>query len=300
MRLVDSHCHLQAERFDPDRDEVIERARAVGVERILVPGWNLPSSAAAIELLSRHPWLDAAVGIHPHEAGSADAGAWQGVERLARDHRVVAIGETGLDFDRLFSPEADQRENLRRHLDLGLELEKPVILHCRSAAGSAAAHDSLLEALEAAGIRRGARWHRPPAVLHSFSGSASYAAEAVARGLVISISGLAFRAGEEATLGDVAPAVPVERLLVETDAPYLSPPGAPRGRNEPEWVRVTAEAVACARGIGDGADGADLATAFGDTLVAAYDATFRAAADAAGARDGATAAGHPPGWGPAS
>ncbi|HJW23010.1 MAG TPA: TatD family hydrolase [Candidatus Limnocylindrales bacterium] len=271
MRLVDSHCHLQAERFDADRDEVIERARLAGVERILVPGWDLPSSAAAIDLVSSHAWLDAAAGIHPHDAARADAAAWLGIDRLARDHRVVAVGETGLDFDRMFSPEVAQLDNLRRHLELGLDVAKPVILHCRSAAGSTAAHDAMLAALDEAGIRVGTTWRRPPAVLHSFSGPASFAEQALSRGLSISISGLAFRAGEEATLGEVAALAPSSRLLVETDAPYLSPPSAPRRRNEPEWVRATAEAVARARGEADGA--------FGRALVAAYDATFRALID---------------------
>jgi TatD DNase family protein len=266
MRLVDSHCHLQADRFDADRDEVIERASSAGVERLLVPGWDLPSSHAAIELVSRHPWLDAAAGIHPHDAARADAAAWLGIERLARDQRVVAVGETGLDYDRMFSPEAAQLDNLRRHLELGLELAKPVILHCRSAAGSSAAHDALLATLDEAGIRPGARWRRAPAVLHSFSGPAAFAAGALSRGLAISISGLAFRAGEESTLGEVVAMTPLERLLVETDAPYLSPPGAPRGRNEPEWVRVTAEAAARVRNVTD--------AALGDALVGAFEATF--------------------------
>jgi TatD DNase family protein len=266
MRLIDSHCHLQSDRFDGDRDEVIERAKAAGVERLLVPGWDPPSSAAAIELVSRHEWLDAAVGIHPHDAASHDAAAWLGIERLARDRRVVAIGETGLDYDRMFSPETAQLDNLRRHLELAVELDKPAILHCRSAAGSSAAHDALLATMDEAGIRPGGRWRRPPAVMHSFSGPASFAAEALARGLAISISGLAFRAGEEPTLDEVAAAVPGDRLLVETDSPFLSPPGAPRGRNEPEWVRVTAEAVADSRAAAE--------DAFGEALVAAYDATF--------------------------
>ena len=276
MRLVDSHSHLQADRFDDDRDDVITRARAAGLERLLVPGWDEPSSRAAIQLAAGHAWLDAAVGIHPHDAAAADAAAWQGIVRLARDRRVVAIGETGLDYDRMFSPVAAQLDNLRRHLELGLELAKPVILHCRSAAGTTAAHDDLLEQLGRAGIKArpgvaaGAadRPDPPAAVMHSFSGSAAFAREALARGLAISISGLAFRAGEEATFAEVATLVPADRLLVETDAPYLSPPGAPRRRNEPEWVRVTAERLAVARGEGE--------AALGEQFVAAYDRTFRA------------------------
>ena len=277
MRLIDSHAHLQSDRFDGDREAVLERARSAGVERLLVPGWDEPSSEAALELVARWPWLDAAAGIHPHDAERSDAAAWESISHLARDARVVAIGETGLDYDRLFSPVAVQRANLRRHLELGLELGKPVILHCRSAVGDTRAHDDLLELLEAAGIRAGAvaagtsrvasgAPARPAAVIHSFSGSAAFADEVLGRGLAISISGLAFRTGEAATLEHVAAAIPSRRLLVETDSPFLSPPGAPRRRNEPEWVRVTAERVAQARETAP--------EAFGDELVAAYDATF--------------------------
>ena len=275
MRLVDSHCHLQADRFDDDRDEVLARARAAGVERILIPGWDEPSSRAAIQLASEHAWLDAAVGIHPHDAAKADAATWQGIVRLARDRRVVAIGETGLDYDRMFSPDVAQLDNLRRHLELGLELAKPVILHCRSAAGTSAAHEALLEELGRAGLGRrahggaGDRGEPPPAVMHSFSGSAAFAQDVLARGLAISISGLAFRAGEEATVADVAAIVPADRLLVETDAPFLSPPGAPRRRNEPEWVAITAERVREARGTQP--------EPFGVDLVNAYDRAFRRA-----------------------
>lgn len=274
VRLVDSHCHLQADRFDDDRDEVIARASLAGVERILVPGWDEPSSRAAIALSARHEWLNAAVGIHPHDAARADDASWQGIVRLARDRRVVAIGETGLDYDRMFSPAEAQLDNLRRHLELGLELGKPVILHCRSAAGSKAAHDALLEELDRAGMKPpgggpAGRGEPPPAVMHSFSGSAAFAEDVLARGLAISISGLAFRTGEEATFADVVPIVPADRLMVETDSPYLSPPGAPRRRNEPEWVRLTAEHLAEARDV----PAADL----GAQLVAAYDRTFRTA-----------------------
>jgi TatD DNase family protein len=270
MRLVDSHCHLQADRFEDDVDEVAARAREAGVERILVPGWDLDSSVAAVRLVHRQPWMHAAAGIHPHDAAKADAAAWQGVVGLARDPRVLAVGETGLDYDRMYSPVNVQLDNLRRHLDLGLELGKPVILHCRSTAGSAAAHDDLVTELERAGIRArpggGPAGDRPPAVMHSFSGSPAFAADVLARGLAISISGLAFRAAEEATFDTVVATVPADRLLVETDSPFLSPPGAPRRRNEPALVAVTASRVAAARGQ----DPDEL----GRQLVAAYDRTF--------------------------
>src|SRR5690349_3554456 len=241
MRLVDSHCHLQAERFGDDVDTVIAAARERGVERILVPGWNAWSSAAALALVDRHPWLDAAVGVHPHDAARATDEDWDGIVHAARDPRVVAIGETGLDYDRVFSPVLAQLANLRRNLALAVETGKPVILHCRSREGEREAQDALVRELRALGA------DRPAVIVHSFSGPVDYAETMLELGAAISISGLAFRRGEEAT-ADVVRLVPADRLLVETDAPFLSPPGAPRGRNAPEWVRLTAAWVAERRG----------------------------------------------------
>jgi TatD DNase family protein len=187
----------------------------------------------------------------------------------ATDRRVVAIGETGLDYDRVFSPIADQLTNLRRNLALALETGKPAILHCRSAAGRRDAQDGLVAELRAAGVG-GPAWaaafgDRPAAVIHSFSGPADYAAEVIDLGLAVSFSGLVFRAGEEAS-ASAATMVPEDRLLVETDSPFLAPPGAPRSRNAPEWVRVTATWLADCRGT--------TPEALGHTLVAAYDRTF--------------------------
>lgn len=269
MRLVDSHAHLNAERFEDDVAIVLDRARAAGLERILVPGWNVPSSRRALDLVERFEWLDAAVGVHPHDAARVDAAGWAEIERWASGDRVRGIGETGLDYDRVFSPIPDQLVNLRRNLHLALETGKPAILHVRSKPGRADAQAAMLDELRAAGLG-GPRWTeafpgRPPAVLHSFSGSLEFARAALDLGLAISISGLAFRSGEEATAA-VVPIVPGERLLVETDSPFLAPPGAPRARNEPEWARITAAWVAERR---DPAAG-DL----GDELVRAYDRLF--------------------------
>jgi TatD DNase family protein len=278
VRLVDSHCHLQADRFAADTDAVLEAARAAGVARILVPGWNAWSSDAALELVDRHRWLDAGVGVHPHDAAKVTAAEWGRIAGLAADPRVVAIGETGLDFDRVFSPIPDQLENLRRNLALALETGKPAILHVRSPVGRRDAQDALIEELRAAGFGGPASARafgdRPPALLHSYSGPVDFARAALDLNLAISISGLAFRKGEEAT-AEVAALVPSDRLLVETDSPFLSPRGAPRGRNAPEWVRITAAWVAEQRGIG--ADEAEVIDRFGDDLVAAYDRTFRPA-----------------------
>jgi len=269
VRLVDSHGHLNADRFDDDLDPVLGAARAAGVERILVPGWNVRSSGRALDIVTNRPWLDAAVGIHPHDAAKVDKVGWALIESWARDERVVAIGETGLDSDRMFSPWDAQLENLRRNLALALATGKPAILHCRSKAGERDAQDALVAELRAAGfdgsVAQAAFAGRPSAVVHSFSGPVDYAQEMLAMGLAIAFGGLVFRRGEEAS-AEVVPLVPADRLLVETDAPFLSPPGAPRSRNAPEFVAITAGWVADRRGVGE--------QELGDGLVAAYDATF--------------------------
>jgi len=256
VRLIDSHAHLQAEAFEADRDEVIAAAREAGLERILVPGWDVDSSRAAVALAQRAHLL-AAAGIHPHVSAAAGDREWQAAVELAGHEVVVAIGETGLDYDRGFSPRDAQLANLRRHLRLAGELGKPAILHCRSKPGERDAQDDLLHEIESAGS--------PPALLHSFSGPVDYAERALELGLWISFSGLAFRKGEEPSAG-VAQLVPADRLLVETDCPYLSPPGAPRRRNTPEWVAVTARWLAQQRGVAT--------DVLGGQLVASYDRLF--------------------------
>ncbi len=270
MRLIDSHGHLQAEAFAGDADEVIAAAQLAGVERILAPGWDPASSAASIALAARHDIIDASVGVHPHAAADVDDEAWAALVATAADPAVVAVGETGLDYDRGFSPRPAQLANLRRNLRLALETGKPAILHCRSRAGERDAQDELIVELRAAGVG-GSAWHaafgeRPPAILHSFSGPVDYAEAALEMGLAISFSGLAFRAGEEAS-SVVAHLVPDDRVLVETDSPYLSPPGAPRRRNEPLWVEVTARWLATWRKVAP--------DALGERLVKNYDAIFR-------------------------
>jgi TatD DNase family protein len=283
VRLVDSHAHLQADPFAADLPAVLAAAALAGVERLLVPGWDLASSQGAVRLArdgaalygarggsSRVPLsVDAAVGIHPHAAASVDEATWEAIRALAADPAVLAIGETGLDYDRAFSPREAQLANLRRHLALGRATGKPVILHCRSAVGRRDAQDQLLAELREAGVGD-APWTRaldgrPAAILHSFSGPVDYAEAALELGLAISFSGLVFRRGEEAS-ANVAQIVPADRLLTETDAPYLPPPGAPRRRNEPAWVRVTGAWIAERR--------AEDPDAVGAGLVVAYDAVF--------------------------
>jgi TatD DNase family protein len=266
VRLVDSHGHLQSDRFAADADLVVGAARLAGVERLLVPGWDPDSSSSAVALVARFPWLDVAVGVHPHAAAEVDDAGWSRIVALAADPRVRAIGETGLDTDRQFSPLDAQLANLRRNLGLALATGKPAILHCRSKPAARDAQDLLVAELVRAGFggepARVAFGDRPAAIVHSFSGPVDYAETVLGLGLAISFSGLVFRAGEEAS-GQVARLVPADRLLVETDAPFLSPPGAPRRRNAPEWVALTARWLADRRGE-------DPETT-GERLVSAYD-----------------------------
>ena len=270
MRLIDSHGHVQAEAFASDADEVIVAAQLAGVERILAPGWDHASSVASMALARRFDVIDASVGVHPHAASEVGDDVWASMVVLASDPAVVAVGETGLDYDRAFSPRTAQLANLRRNIRLAFETGKPAILHCRSRAGQRDAQDELLVELRAAGVG-GSAWRtvfgpRPAALLHSFSGPVDYAEAALEMGLAISFSGLVFRAGEEAS-SVVAHLVPEDRVLVETDSPYLSPPGAPRRRNEPLWVEVTARWLAEWRKVDP--------EALGEQLVANYDAIFR-------------------------
>lgn len=262
MRLVDSHAHLQSAAFDDDADAVLVAARQAGVERLLAPAWDLASSRRTQDLVERWPSVDLSVGVHPHNAEDIDQAGWSEIVVLAAHPRVVAVGETGLDFNRGFASQEAQLANLRGHIDLALRVGKPLILHCRSEPGSREAQDALIRELESAGVRQG--------VLHSFSGPVDYGKRALDLGLAISISGLAFRRGEEVT-AEVVRLVPRDRLLVETDSPYLSPPGAPRRRNEPPWVEVTARWVARQRDE----DPEDV----GEGLIETYDRLFSAAAE---------------------
>ena len=231
--LVDSHCHLQHPAFDHDRVEVIERAREAGIVRIVVPGWDLPSSEAALELSDRFPELiQAAVGVHPHHVAEADEPTWARVEELAVDPRVVAIGEIGLDFFRNLSPPDVQRAAFARQLDLARRVGKPVLVHDREA------HGEIISAL-LAWVEPAAPPVAPPGVLHCFSGDAAMAATLAGRGFLVSFAlPLSFKSatGPRAAAADL----PATAILVETDAPWLGP-GADR-RNEPTTaLRVAAE-----------------------------------------------------------
>ena len=228
---MDSHAHLQHARFDGDREEVLARAADAGLERILVPGWDLASSEAALELAERHPGLvDAAVGIHPHDAATMDEAAWGRLERLAADPRARAMGEIGLDLFRNLSPPERQREAFQRQLALAADLGHPVLVHDRDA------HDEVADALLA---WTGRSDQRARGVLHAFSGDAAMARRLTLAGYLVSFAlPVAFRsaAGARQAAADLPPGT----FLVETDSPYLGPDRA--ARNEPpNVIRVVGE-----------------------------------------------------------
>ena len=229
--LVDSHCHLQHERFDDDRDAVLERAVEAGIERIMVPGWDLASSRAALELAERHaPLVQAAVGVHPHDAAATDETAWRELETLIADPRCAAVGEIGLDFFRNLSPPDVQREAFDRQLAMAAERGLPVLVHDRDA------HEAVRAALAA---WSGRPRSRARGALHAFSGDAGMAMELTAHGYLVSFAlPLSFTrsAGPRSAAAAIRPAT----FLVETDAPYLGPDR--EARNEPTTVlRVAAE-----------------------------------------------------------
>lgn len=265
LRLVDSHAHLQSDAFAADADDVLADAYAAGVERLLIPAWDLPSTRRGLEFVRRHG-LRTTAGIHPHVADDADDATWVELRELATEDDVASIGETGLDYDRAFSPRESQLASLRRHIELAFETKKPLTLHCRSKPELRDAQDDLIRILREAGVGERA-WRdrfggQPPGVLHSFSGPVDYAEAALDMGLAIAFGGLVFRRGEEAS-AEVARIVPSDRLLIETDSPYLKPRKVRGSRNQPLNVAVTATWLRELRG--------DDPATFGQALVETFD-----------------------------
>lgn len=248
MTLTDTHCHLDFEKFDPDRSAVLERAARAGVERILIPGIHLTSSRAAVKLAESHPMLFAAVGIHPTEAGAFSVDTLKGLRELAASPKVVAVGEIGLDYYWDAAPHDLQQRVLRAQLDLAAELGLPVVIHLREKGdapeGPCAA--DLLNMLEkwVAGLRsRNEPLAERPGVLHSFSGSLATARQAIRLGFYIGVTGPVTYPKAIARRALVA-ALPLDRLLIETDSPFLAPVPQRGRRNEPAFVRHIADKIA--------------------------------------------------------
>jgi TatD DNase family protein len=230
--LADTHCHLCLDEFAGDLDQVLARARQAGVARILVPGVDLATSERAVQLAEAHPELFAAVGVHPHYASSYGPQTRLGLRRLAASARVVAIGEIGLDYYRDRSPRDVQRRAFADQLELAAELGLPTVIHNRDAS-----EDLFEDALPWAAARDN------PGVLHAFSSDETTAAAAARAGFFLGVAGpITFPKAQG--LRHVTGGLPAERVVLETDAPYLSPHPRRGERNEPARVALIAEALA--------------------------------------------------------
>jgi TatD DNase family protein len=238
-------------QFADDLDAVLARARSEGVGTIVCVGFDLASSRAAVALAERHAEIFATVGVHPNSCAEASPSDFDEIELLSRHPRVVGIGETGLDNYRHFSPAEMQLAWLRRHLALAAERGLPVVVHCREAADAAA--DELAVWAKSLPPRA-----RPPGVLHCFGGDSRLAERCLEAGFLVSFAGpLTFK--RDGALIDAARRAPAERVVVETDCPYLAPAPKRGRRNEPAWVRFTFERLAEVRGEDPTAFAAQLA-----------------------------------------
>jgi TatD DNase family protein len=235
--VIDSHCHLGMPQFDADREAVLARAGEAGVDAMLVVGGmdEEDGHTRALQVGERHR-LPVAVGIHPHEARLATPARDEELRRLASERRIVAIGETGLDFHYDYSPRDVQRDVFRRQVRLARELRLPLVVHTREADAETAAILEDEGAAEAGGV------------IHCFTGGHDLAERTLALGFFLSFSGIvAFPRSE--TIQEVARTAPLDRVLVETDAPFLAPPPHRGKRNEPAFVVEVARKVAGLRSM---------------------------------------------------
>jgi TatD DNase family protein len=234
---LDSHCHVTADRYDEDREAVLERCFSSGVETLVSigSGYGIHGNAAAIELAETDARIFATVGVHPHEAAELDDENRAAIRQWLHHERVVALGECGLDYHYMNAPAEIQRSVFAEQVALARELDMPVSIHVRGDEPNA--YDELLEIwiAEGGGSVEG--------VLHCYTGSLDFAERAMEHGFYVSFSGiLTFK--NSSALREVARGIPVDRLMVETDAPFLAPQGHRGRRNEPAWVSVVGQTLA--------------------------------------------------------
>lgn len=233
--LVDSHAHLDSDDYSEDLDQVVERSREAGLVGIVCIGFEPSGWASTLWLAERFDLVYPALGIHPNNADQTSDMTLAELADLCKEGRVVGLGETGLDYYREYVAHKAQRESFRAHLDLARQLDLPVIIHNRDA------HADILDILKRDG-------HGTRGVMHSFSGDVAYANECLALGYMISLAGpVTFKKAVDKH--EVAAAVPLDMLLVETDCPYLTPEPYRGRRNEPVYVSYTAQAIARIREI---------------------------------------------------
>jgi TatD DNase family protein len=234
--LIDSHCHIDDARFDADREAMIQRARDAEIAHFVTIGCDLKTSRAAVALAQRHPFISATVGVHPHEVKHIQDGWYDELQALAKSKGVVAYGEIGLDYHYDHSPREIQRQRFREQLRLARELRLPIIIHTREAQEDTITILKQEKAGEVGGV------------FHCFTGDAWLAKDALDLGFYLSFSGVI--TFQNATmLRDIVKTVPLDRILVETDSPYLTPVPHRGKRNEPAYVRHVAEKLAEIHGI---------------------------------------------------
>lgn len=235
MKLFDSHCHLDDEKFNEDRAEVIARLREGGVERCVCVGSDLPSSRRCVALAEQYPFIYAAAGVHPHEAKDAPADYLDQLKTLLAHPKVMALGEIGLDYYYDLSPRDVQKRVVQEQLDLACDTDMPVIFHIRDA------HGDVFDILRS-------RSRLPAGVIHCCSASAEMVREYLKMGFYISFAGpITFK--NAAGPVSASQAVPLDRLLIETDSPYLAPVPLRGRRNEPANVRYVLEKQAEIHGV---------------------------------------------------
>ena len=236
--MIDTHCHLDVDDFQTDRADVLARARAAGVTTMICigSGRDVGAARAAVRLAATEPDVFAAVGVHPHDVARMTESDWSELAALARAPRVVGVGETGLDYYYNHSPQDAQREAYRRFIALAREVGRPVISHIRDA------HEDAFEILDSTGAST------LGGVIHCFTGGVAEARRYLALGQDLSFSGiLTFKTAEP--IRQAAAFAPIDRILVETDAPFLAPVPFRGKRNEPAYVARTLETLANLRGI---------------------------------------------------
>ncbi len=250
--MIDSHCHLDFKEFDLDREEAIRRFFDAGGEKMINVGCDLASSARSVELASRHKNIFASVGVHPHDAEKLDEAVMKKLEELVANKKVVAVGEIGLDYFRNLSPKEKQIEVFKIQLDLAKKYKKPVIMHCR---------DAYVEMLEILKSRQAENKH---GVVHCFLGSWLIAEELLKLGFCLGFTGAItyqkrsvfvsapaspkFKL-DEPEIFNVIKNTPLDRILIETDCPYLAPVPHRGERNEPSFVKHVAEKIAEIKGV---------------------------------------------------
>ncbi len=245
MMLVDSHAHLEMPQFDADRDTVLRRAREVGVETIVAIGSGTgPGSLdCGIRLAEQHDWMYATIGIHPHEARLAAESDYLELQRLAQHPKVIAWGEIGLDYYYDHSPREVQHEVFLRQMEIARAAKLPIVIHCRPSENSENAWDECLSLIRE-------RWGSSGlgGVLHCFTGSLEHARAALTMGFMISFAGnTTFPKAQN--IRDAARQVPLDRMLIETDSPFLAPVPHRGKRNEPAFVREVARQIGELRGL---------------------------------------------------